>query len=92
MTREEAIGIIRKYECCSEHYEACEMAIKALEEPEWETGHWTNIQIDKHGYGSADCSLCGCTVHNNFSAVVNYCPNCGAEMERFKVGANDNNI
>jgi len=32
MTREEAIEIIRRYECNSEHYEACEMAIKALEQ------------------------------------------------------------
>ena len=32
MTREEAIKIIRHYECNSEHYEACEMAIKALEQ------------------------------------------------------------
>ena len=30
MTREEAIDIIRQYECCKEHCEACEMAIKAL--------------------------------------------------------------
>lgn len=28
MTREKAIEIIRRYECYSEHYEACEMAIK----------------------------------------------------------------
>lgn len=30
MTREEAIDIIRQYECCNEHIEACEMAIEAL--------------------------------------------------------------
>lgn len=35
MTREEAIDIIRQYECCKEHYEACEMAIQALsQEPQ----------------------------------------------------------
>jgi hypothetical protein len=32
MTREEAIEIIRRYECNTEHYEACEMAIQALEQ------------------------------------------------------------
>ena len=32
MTREEAIDIIRQYECCKEHCEACEMAISALEQ------------------------------------------------------------
>lgn len=31
MTKEEAIKLIRKYECNKDHYEACEMAIKALE-------------------------------------------------------------
>ena len=31
MTKEDAIKLIRKYECNKEHYEACEMAIKALE-------------------------------------------------------------
>lgn len=30
MTKEEAIDIIRQYECCNEHIEACEMAIEAL--------------------------------------------------------------
>lgn len=30
MTREEVIDIIRQYECCNEHIEACEMAIDAL--------------------------------------------------------------
>ena len=32
MTREEAIELIRRYERNSEHYDACEMAIKALEQ------------------------------------------------------------
>ena len=32
MTKEQAIKIIRRYECNSEHYEACEIAIKALEQ------------------------------------------------------------
>ena len=31
MTDKEAIDIIRRYECNSEHFEACEMAIQALE-------------------------------------------------------------
>lgn len=35
MTREEAIKLIRKYECNKDHYEACEMAIKALEQTRW---------------------------------------------------------
>ena len=46
MTREEtdAIKIIRKYECNKEHYDACEMLIKKLEQPqEPKTGY---ISID----------------------------------------------
>lgn len=39
MTREEAIKIIRQYECNSEHYEACEMAIKSLEA-------WEKVRAD----------------------------------------------
>ena len=35
MTNKEAIDIIRRYECNSEHFEACEMAIKALEQTRW---------------------------------------------------------
>lgn len=30
MTNEEAIDIIRQYECCEEHKKACEMAIETL--------------------------------------------------------------
>ena len=32
MTKDEAIDIVRQYECCKEHYEACELLIK-LSEP-----------------------------------------------------------
>ena len=40
MTREEAIDIIRQYECCKEHIEACEMAISALEQQPCERFEW----------------------------------------------------
>ena len=42
MTIEEAIDIIRQYECCKEHCEACEMAIQALQKE--------NIYDDKEHY------------------------------------------
>ena len=45
-------------------------------------GHWINVKISISGDNSAECSLCGAVVHNNFSNVINYCPNCGAKMER----------
>lgn len=42
MTREQAIKIIRRYECNSEHYEACEMAIKALSRSE-KPNKWISV-------------------------------------------------
>ena len=51
-------------------------------DPERKRGEWVNIQISANCYGtsSAECNLCGATVHSDFSSVVNYCPNCGAYM------------
>ena len=43
-------------------------------------GEWINIKISISGDSSAECSLCGAVVHNNFSNVINFCPNCGADM------------
>ena len=43
-------------------------------------GRWINVKISISGNSSAECSLCGAVVHNNFSNVINYCPNCGARM------------
>ena len=44
-------------------------------------GHWTNQSISVSGHSSAECSVCGCVVHDNFSNAINYCPNCGAKMK-----------
>ena len=43
-------------------------------------GEWVNVKINILGNSSAECSLCGAVVHNNFSNVINFCPNCGADM------------
>ena len=44
-------------------------------------GMWINISISANGNeSSAECDLCGARVYNNFSSVINYCPNCGAKM------------
>lgn len=48
-------------------------------------GHWTNLSISVSGYSSAKCSVCGCIVHDGFSNVINYCPNCGADMRDNKM-------
>ena len=53
MTKEEAIKVIRKYECNKEHYESCETAIKALEQEACEDGISRQAvldTLDKHTY------------------------------------------
>ena len=51
-------------------------------------GRWINISISANGgESSAECDLCGAVVHNNFSSIINYCPNCGAKMTGEKDGA-----
>ena len=44
-------------------------------------GRWINVKISISGNSSAECTLCGAVVHNNFSNVINYCPKCGAKMD-----------
>jgi len=54
-------------------------AAPTVEQPK---GKWINIETSVNGYdGQAECNLCGCIVHNNFSKAVNFCPNCGAKMK-----------
>lgn len=43
-------------------------------------GHWTNLSISVSGHASAECSVCGSVVYDNFSDLINYCPNCGSDM------------
>ena len=45
-------------------------------------GEWVNVKISISDDSSAECSLCGAVVHNNFSNVINFCPNCGAKMSK----------
>ena len=47
-------------------------------------GEWVNVKISISGDGSAECSLCGAVVHNNFSNVINFCPNCGQKLDGAK--------
>ena len=58
--------------------------VNSMDEQEGEPikhGRWINVKISISGNSSAECSLCGAVVHNNFSNVINYCPNCGARMD-----------
>lgn len=79
MTREEAIAIIRQYECCNEHIEACEMAIEALEQEPVKHGEWKYYHykdINNVYVGVCECTVCK---HREYSEHK-YCPNCGADM------------
>ena len=57
----------------------CE-GLEECENKEMRYGHWANVKISTYGNSSAECSLCGSVVYNNFSNAINYCPNCGAKM------------
>ena len=83
MNREEAIKRIRDFGLyhaiedlphSTKTVEAFEMAIQALEEPERKKGKW------KHGC----CSECGYNWGKDapIASVPNYCPNCGAKMDK----------
>ena len=57
-------------------------------------GYWTNISISVTGSSSAECSLCGTVVHDNFADVnrINYCPNCGAKMDAVEEDIKTNTV
>ena len=47
-------------------------------------GHWVNVCYSVTGTSSADCSVCGATIHDSFSKHINFCPNCGADNRDYK--------
>lgn len=80
------------------HYEALQMAIKALEEPERKKGEWIIKDNPGTGWYRVTCSECGEDVtstapcigfYPNAKVTWDYCPNCGADM-RQKEGSDDN--
>jgi NADH pyrophosphatase NudC (nudix superfamily) len=89
MTREEAIKSVKEttiklvkevagmsLDWDDAHYDALQMAIKALEQ-EPKTGHW------KYGYAFADGNYCKCSECKEIikcTYPMHYCPNCGAKM------------
>lgn len=90
MTNKEAIMILEsvqpsceKYSYSeSEIYEAIDMAIQALSEPERKTGQW-NYSDDM--FETAVCSCCGWDSGESVRYArenFNYCPKCGEKMER----------
>lgn len=92
MTREEAIKIFntlllfKKCDCTKEEVEeCCRMAIKALRQPPHE-GRW--IEQNDDYYDWYECSECGYGSEGEmlYSSEVdvrtNFCPNCGAKMDK----------
>lgn len=81
MTREEAIMAVKEVTGMSlpwndRHYEALQMAIKALEEPERKKGKWVG-KGDSERFGIFICDNCG-----RLSMMgSDFCPNCGCRME-----------
>lgn len=93
ISRTEAIGTIEAFFClrcpdflrCNHECEIAELMLefeKIRREDVRENvhGHWTNVNISVTGESSAECSNCGAVVHDDFCAVIKYCPSCGAML------------
>ena len=92
MTREEAIMAVKEVTGMSlpwndRHYEALQMAIKALEEPERKKGEWIIKDNPGTGWYRVTCSECGEDVtstapcigfYPNAKVTWDYCPDCGS--------------
>jgi uncharacterized OB-fold protein len=83
MTREEAITAVKEVAGMSlpwndRHYEALQMAIKALEEPERKAGRWIVKRDTITGAAYGECTSCGM---RQYAGHTKYCPNCGARLE-----------
>ena len=80
MTIEQAVSLLKNCKDSvvmdSEFEMAYDMAIQSLER-EKEVGQWERIPYSMTDYGRR-CSLCHFKVGN----TTNYCPDCGAKMER----------
>lgn len=99
MTREEAIMAVKEVAGMSlpwndRHYEALQMAIKALEEPERKKGEWIIKDNPGTGWYRVTCSECGEDVtstapcigfYPNAKVTWDYCPDCGS----YNGGEND---
>ena len=90
MTKAEAIAMLKRIQepeawepqINQAAFEALDMAIKALEEPERKKGEWIEISLISHSY---KCSVCGRLLvnitdgKNNVAKNYPYC-HCGADM------------
>ena len=88
MTREEAIVAVKEVAGMSlpwndRHYEALQMAIKALEEPKRKKGKWINGVCDQCGSHAPYWAMATTYYRSSF------CPNCGADMRGEQDGQAD---
>lgn len=73
-------------ECAEEHRQIAEW-LKELKQRKEHVGQWQKHE-DSHNDVYYDCSLCGClapcteTADSFIWKLSNYCPDCGAKMER----------
>lgn len=74
-------GTCTQQEVCEFLVNYMEILEKQMQEPK--TGHW--ICIDDYHIGKFKCSVCQTEGFPNtamYEPTWNYCPNCGAKMER----------
>lgn len=87
MTLEQVIEIIERYKLRippTVYYELLADVQEVEEEQEPRKGHWIVAKGSYLGMRNACCSNCKDFYTNDWN-VMNYCPNCGAEMESEEV-------
>ena len=91
ISREEAINELKIMRNLYSHirrhdreWEATELAIEALSQPERPKGRWKQGYDYQENYSNWCCSECGCEPYyeSNIEEEYKFCPNCGAEMVR----------
>lgn len=94
MTREEAILCLKgmknyardTFTEQTDWQTSLDMAIEALKKESAEpTGHWKehyNPEATTCMQYMSECSLCGKMICHRYNVYMNFCPNCGAKMER----------
>lgn len=77
ISREEAVKMLKLLEYAEESpmYDALDMAIEALSQPERPKGRWDDSFDGITPY----CTNCGMT-HKCVIRTPDFCPNCGADM------------
>jgi len=68
---------------CWIRFKLFENVLKDMPEVEEKTGHWTKKDVDFNGRVWHNCSICnGVAMTGADDNFFNFCPHCGAKMER----------